>query len=129
MGAYFLSAEAGFSAAHTLPGVAMCDRMHGHNWRVQVTVRVEERALDAAGMGVDFRTLERLVAESVADFEHRYLNDLPEFADGPPSAERLTRVVCDRLTRALAAQAPAATVREIALWEMPQYRVIYRPDA
>jgi 6-pyruvoyltetrahydropterin/6-carboxytetrahydropterin synthase len=129
MGTFYLSAEAGFSAAHTLPGVAMCDRMHGHNWRVQVTVRLAEGSLDSAGMGVDFRTLERLVTESVADFEHRYLNDLPEFADGPPSAERLTRIVAGRLGAALAREAPTATISEVALWEMPQYRVIYRPDA
>ena len=129
MGTFLLSAEAGFSAAHTLPGVDMCERMHGHNWRVQATVRVREAALDRAGMGVDFRTLERLVQEAVADFEHRYLNELPAFQDGPPSAERLTRIVADRLKTSLATAAPAATLMEVALWELPEYRVIYRPDA
>jgi 6-pyruvoyltetrahydropterin/6-carboxytetrahydropterin synthase len=129
MGTFLLSAETGFSAAHTLPGVDMCERMHGHNWRVQATVRVREEALDRAGMGVDFRTLERLVQEAVEDFEHRYLNELPAFQDGPPSAERLTRIVADRLKTSLATAAPAATLIEVALWEMPEYRVIYRPDA
>ena len=128
MGTFLLSAEGGFSAAHTLPGVDMCERMHGHNWRVQVTVRMTEEALDATGMGVDFRTLEQMVGAAIAGFEHRYLNELPEFADGPPSAERLARVVCDKMQHALAAT-PDATVTEVTLWEMPQYRVIYRPDA
>lgn len=128
MGTFLLSAEGGFSAAHTLPGVDMCERMHGHNWRVQVTVRVTEEALGATGMGVDFRTLEQMVGAAIAGFEHRYLNELPEFADGPPSAERLARVVCDKMQHALTAT-PDATVTEVTLWEMPQYRVIYRPDA
>ena len=129
MGTFLLSAEATFSAAHTLPGVDMCERMHGHNWRVQATVRVQEHHLDAAGMGMDFRTLERMVGVAVADFEHRYLNELPDFADGPPSAERMARVVCARLERALRDAAAPAAVTEVALWEMPQYRVVYRPGA
>ena len=129
MGSFLLSAEAVFSAAHTLPGVDMCERMHGHNWRVQATVRVPEGDLGATGMGVDFRALEQMVERAVSDFEHRYLNDLPAFTDGPPSAERLARVVCHRLIAALRSVAPAATVTEVALWEMPHYRVIYRPDA
>ena len=55
MAHFLLSAEATFSAAHTLPGVPLCDRMHGHNWRVRVTVRVDATELDQHGMGVDFR--------------------------------------------------------------------------
>ncbi|HKI95103.1 MAG TPA: 6-carboxytetrahydropterin synthase [Gemmatimonadales bacterium] len=124
---YLLSAEAGFSAAHTLPGVPMCERMHGHNWRTRVTVRVEQDALDRSGMGVDFRTLERIAGEAVGDFEHRYLNELEPFREGPPTAERLARVVCGRVEELLARAAPAAQVVELELWEMPQYRVVYRP--
>ena len=50
---YLLSAEAGFSAAHTLPGVDMCERFHGHNWRVRLTVRVYENRLDQLGIILD----------------------------------------------------------------------------
>ena len=35
-GYFLLSAEATFSAAHTLPGAGACEQMHGHNWRVWV---------------------------------------------------------------------------------------------
>ena len=45
-GTFLLSAEAAFAAAHTLPGVDMCARMHGHNWRVRVTARVEADRID-----------------------------------------------------------------------------------
>ena len=124
---FLLSGEATFSAAHTLPGVEMCDRMHGHNWRFRITVRVPASGLDAAGMGVDFRVLERTAREIADTFEHRYLNDLPAFRDSPPSAERIARVICDEAEKRLAALAAAGTVEQIELWEMPQYRVIYRP--
>jgi 6-pyruvoyltetrahydropterin/6-carboxytetrahydropterin synthase len=124
---YLLSAEAGFSAAHTLPGVDMCERFHGHNWRVRVTVRVSESHLNESGMGVDFREIERVTREIVAAFEHRYLNDLPEFQEKPPTAERVARVVCTRATEQLAQVAPGAEISGVEVWETPQYRVAYRP--
>jgi 6-pyruvoyltetrahydropterin/6-carboxytetrahydropterin synthase len=127
MGHYLLSVEAGFSAAHTLPGVAMCDRFHGHNWRVRLSVRVEEEALHQSGMGVDFRIVRDIVEESVSDFEHSYLNDLKEFQEHPPSAERIAKVVCERAGSRLASRAPNATVVEVEVAELPEFRAIYRP--
>jgi len=127
MSYYLLSAEAGFSAAHTLAGVDMCERMHGHNWRVRVTVRVPGTALDRAGMGVDFRAIEALARDAVADLDHRYLNDLPDFRDHPPSAERIAHVLAGRADTRLRALAPAAALEQVEVWEAPQYRVVYRP--
>jgi 6-pyruvoyltetrahydropterin/6-carboxytetrahydropterin synthase len=127
MGHYLLSAEATFSAAHQIPGVDMCDRVHGHNWRVRVTVRVGDDGLDGSGMGVDFRAIEGLARDSVAAFEHRHLNELEPFRDRPPTAERIARVLCDRITEGLGGVSPEATVDSIEVWEMPEYRVLYRP--
>lgn len=124
---FLLSGEATFSAAHTLPGVDMCDRMHGHNWRFRITVRVDPDGLDAAGMGVDFRILEQAARELADAFEHRYLNDLDAFQDAPPTAERIAQVIGERAAARLRDVAPAARLVEVELWEMPEYRVIYRP--
>lgn len=126
-GDFLLSAEATFSAAHTLAGVEMCSRMHGHNWRVRVTVRVAADRVDAQGMGVDFRVLERAARESVSDFEHRYLNELDAFQQRPPSAEAIARVVCERVGGRLAGHGSGVTITQVELWEMPQYKVVYRP--
>jgi 6-pyruvoyltetrahydropterin/6-carboxytetrahydropterin synthase len=124
---FLLSAEATFAAAHTLPGVDMCSRMHGHNWRVRVTVRVAAERLDALGMGVDFRDIERHTRDVVSAFEHRYLNDLPAFAAHPPTAETIARVVAEQVAARLAGHPTGADVTEVELWEMPQYKVTYRP--
>jgi 6-pyruvoyltetrahydropterin/6-carboxytetrahydropterin synthase len=124
---YLLSAEATFAAAHTLPGVAKCERMHGHNWRVRLTVRVEAAALDEGGMAVDFRVVEDAVRAAVSEFDHAYLNDLEPFGDNPPTAERLAEVVCQRTSEQLGAAAPGARVDAVEIWETPQYRVEYRP--
>jgi 6-pyruvoyltetrahydropterin/6-carboxytetrahydropterin synthase len=125
---YVLSAEAAFSAAHTLPGVEMCDRFHGHNWRVCLNVSVDEAHLDDGGMGVDFRVIEEVAKNAVADFEHRYLNDLEPFKERPPTAEWIAKLVCRRAVEELARRAPPATVEEVEIWETPTYRVSYRPE-
>jgi len=121
---YLLSAEAAFAAAHTLPGVEKCERMHGHNWRVRLTVRVEADALDEGGMAVDFRVVEEALRDAVSEFDHSYLNDLEPFGNSPPTAERLAVVVCERTSHRLAG---AARVDAVEIWETPQYRVEYRP--
>lgn len=127
MAHYLLSAEATFAAAHTLPGVDKCDRLHGHNWRVRLTVRVEENGIGPHGMGVDFRVIEDAVRGSVAAFEHQYLNDLEPFAEHSPTAERVARLVCEGARARLDAAGTAASIHEVEVWELPQYRVVYRP--
>ncbi len=127
MAHYLLSAETTFSAAHTLPGVHLCDGLHGHNWRVRLTVRVEEDGIGPHGMGLDFREIENVVKNTVAGFDHQYLNDLEPFNGHVPSAERVVRAIyesaCDRLHKV----APHVSVQEVELWELPEYRVVYRP--
>ena len=127
MALYLLSAEARFSAAHTLPGVEVCDRLHGHDWRLRISVRVDESQLGNDAMAIDFRAIEDIARRSVAEFDHRHLNDLEPFRNHSPTAERLAKVICLKAVEELAATAPHATVEQIELWEVPEYRVIYRP--
>ncbi len=128
MAHYLLSAEAVFSSAHSLPGIDMCERFHGHNWRARLTVRIEDSELGDKGMGIDFRDLEQVVQHAVADFDHSYLNDLEPFREHAPTAERITRVIYERVLENLADRWPAIRIHEIEVWEMPEYRVSYRPD-
>lgn len=61
-----------FSAAHflTLPG-HVCERLHGHNYRVAVTV---EGPVDSAtGFVVDFAVLKRIVQGVIEPLDHRVL--------------------------------------------------------
>ena len=127
MGHYLLSAEAAFSASHTLPGVQQCDQLHGLNWRVRLTVRVDEDGLGREGMGVDFRVIERALKKTVDQFDHQYLNDLEPFKDHAPSAERVAQIVSRSATDTLRDAAPNASVHTVEVWELPQYRVVYQP--
>ena len=61
-----------FSAAHflTLPG-HVCERLHGHNYRVAVTV---DGPVDpATGFVVDFAVLKRVVQGVIEPLDHRVL--------------------------------------------------------
>ena len=126
MGYYLLSAETSFSAAHTLPNVPKCERFHGHNWRVRLTVRIDDSKLGPDGMGLDFRQIEETARAVVADFDHAYLNELEPFESCPPTAERVAFVACTRARERLAATSPAVDVTEVEVWETPEYRVVYR---
>jgi 6-pyruvoyltetrahydropterin/6-carboxytetrahydropterin synthase len=127
MAYYLLSAETTFSAAHHLPGVETCDRIHGHDWRVRLTVRVDAAAVGAGGMGFDFREIERATRAAVEDFEHRDLNQLPAFAGTAPTAEQVARIVYERARASVERSVTRARVEEVEVWETPAYRVLFRP--
>lgn len=128
MTAYFLlSAETRFSAAHTLPGIEACERLHGHDWRVRLSVRIERGTVDRSDLAVDFRVLEEVARAAVADLDHRYLNELPPFAGRGATAERVAEVVYERASGRLASRAPQARLTEVTVWETPEYEVVYRP--
>ena len=96
--------EAAFGPCSRAPG-------HGHNYRVEVTVRGE---IDPeTGMVVDLAALDRLLRELVREpMDHAFLNDLPEFAAGViPTTENLARVVWKRLSPALPSSCTLTRVR------------------
>ena len=83
-----------FAGAHHLrdyPGD--CENPHGHNWKVEVTVRATE--LDRYGMGIDFKVLKKIVGEVIAKLDHHDLNTLPYFQDRNPSSEHISRFIYD----------------------------------
>lgn len=75
-----------FSSAHVLRGYpGACERVHGHNFRVEVVVRAT--ALDELGMGLDFRELTAMTEALTAGLDHRLLNEVPPFDEVNPTAE------------------------------------------
>jgi 6-pyruvoyltetrahydropterin/6-carboxytetrahydropterin synthase len=77
-----------FSASHQLKLYdGSLEPLHGHNWRVEITVAAEK--LDAIGVVMDFHELQRLADEIVGPMHNRHLNDLPAFAKMNPSAENV----------------------------------------
>jgi len=89
-----------FSAGHHLrnyPG--NCERPHGHNWKVEVTVKAVE--LDELGMGIDFRTVKTSVEEVLDTLDHCDLNEHPDFQSTNPSSENIAAYIFRNLQKDL----------------------------
>lgn len=85
-----------FSAGHHLrnyPG--NCEKPHGHNWIVEVTVRATE--LDELGMAIDFRRVKESLNRVLDTLDHRDLNEHPAFGDRNPSSENIAVHIFDNL--------------------------------
>jgi 6-pyruvoyltetrahydropterin/6-carboxytetrahydropterin synthase len=89
-----------FSAGHHLrdyPG--NCERPHGHNWKVEVTVAAKE--LDSLGMGIDFRKLKEAVNNILDTLDHHDLNQHPDFQSVNPSSENIAFYIFNSLQQDL----------------------------
>ena len=85
-----------FSGGHHLrnyPG--NCEKPHGHNWKVKVSVRLDK--LDELGMGVDFKVLKEKVNSVVDELDHCDLNEHPAFQERNPSSEHIAAFLFDQL--------------------------------
>jgi len=93
---YHLTIHTHFAAAHNLINYqGDCENLHGHNWKVEVTVCARE--LDKAGLGIDFKILKRETKALLDELDHKYLNELPFFRDLSPSSENIARFLFVRL--------------------------------
>ena len=79
------------SGAHqlSLPYPSKCSRLHGHNWKIEVTLRSE--TLDENGMVLDFSRIKEVVMQ----LDHTYINDV--LGGLNPTAENMAKWICDQL--------------------------------
>jgi 6-pyruvoyltetrahydropterin/6-carboxytetrahydropterin synthase len=93
--------------------------LHGHNWRVAITVSAER--LDQIGVVMDFHELERLLDAIVSPMHNRHLNDVPAFASRNPSAENVALHVAETL------RLPGLIkLRCVEVWETTDCRATWR---
>ena len=119
---YEITVEDTFDAAHCIRGYSgNCSNLHGHTYKVAVVFRLTE--LDDNGISLDFRKAKAALRAVLGGFDHKYLNDLPEFAQINPSAENLARVVF----RSVKNEMPE--LHRVQVWETPTSSVSYTEDA
>ncbi len=111
---YHLSIITSFAAAHNLLHYqGDCENLHGHNWKVEVTVSAE--SLDKSGLGIDFKILKKHTREVMNYLDHKYLNDLEAFKDISPSSEQIARFIFEQLEKSL--QEYEVTIQKVTVWE------------
>lgn len=97
---YDIFVKTHFAGAHHLrdyPGD--CEKPHGHNWKVMVTVRATE--LDHLGMGIDFTILKKYVKEVIDTIDHCDLNEHEAFKVRNPSSEHIAVYLFENLAEKL----------------------------
>lgn len=125
---YNVTQEAWISSSHQVLGRdGSPEPLHGHNWRVRVTVEASE--LDARGMVIDLDLLRREVEQVLDRFDHTHLNDLPVFGGGSKVAqsatgERVAQLVCRELASRL--DTDHHQVAEVRVWMTDDRAAGYR---
>lgn len=111
---YQLKISSNFASAHNLMHYqGDCENLHGHNWKVDVSVTAQE--LDKSGLGIDFKKLKAETKTLLQTLDHKYLNELGPFKEVSPSSENIARYIYHELSRTL--NSNNVKVESITVWE------------
>ena len=121
-----ISVEYSFAAGHALRGYkGKCENVHGHNYKVQVTVVGEQ--LNSIGLLMDFVDLRAALKSTAERLDHRFMNDLEPFDILNPSAENLAKYFSDSLEPQV--QQHGARLRAVTVWETDTTSATYFPHS
>lgn len=122
-GIYEIKVEDSFSSAHHLRNYkGKCERIHGHNWKVEVVVEGEN--LDSTGMLIDFTVLKEKLRYILSRLDHSNLNNLPFFKRINPTSENICFFIFKRM-EFLLKQYPVR-VKSVTVWENEKQCATYR---
>lgn len=122
---YELMIETSFSAAHQLRGyMGKCEKLHGHNWKVQVHVTAER--LNERDLAIDFHELKRLTNEIISPLDHTLLNEIFPFTEKNPSSENIAKWIYDCLKKKINDE--NIEVSAVTVWESDAASATYYED-
>ncbi len=117
-----LTVRAAFSAAHALRHYkGKCERLHGHNYSVELSVEGQTLTPDT-GLLMDFGDLKSLLRNELAPLDHCFLNETPPFDQINPSSENLAR----HIWRGIAPKLPEGVrLTSVTVSETPEQSATY----
>lgn len=119
---YFVATSFDFEAAHFLRNYeGKCANMHGHNYKVEVTLKGEK--LQVNGILIDFNLIKSIGKSLVHNLDHKVLNDVME---DNPTAENIARLIFDSFFVQIMNM--GVVVDSVKVWETPNSYAIYRED-
>jgi len=128
-----ISVEETFAAGHALRGYrGKCENVHGHNYKVQVTLRGPE--LGSIGLLFDFKDLKDAIHATIRKLDHQFLNEVPPFDSINPSAENLARYFYEEVGSVLTENGPQGNpcapcaVKQVTVWESDTTAASYFAD-
>lgn len=102
-----------FDSAHNLLNYeGMCKNLHGHTYKLEVTVTGE---INEIGMVCDFTELSALVKENIIKkLDHKYLNQVFDFN---PTCEMMVKWMWDECNKMF--NGKEYKIKKLVLWETP----------
>ncbi len=111
---YEITVISHFSGAHRLRYLhGKCEELHGHNWKVEVSVISNRLAKE--GVAIDFGIMKLKVEKALKSLDHTYLNDLPFFSGIEPSSENISKYIFDKVKSEL--KGHPVTLKKVTAWE------------
>ncbi len=124
---YALSVEETFSSAHQLREYrGKCENLHGHNWRVVLSV--QGRELNPIGLLVDFGDLKKILRKICEVFDHTCLNDLPPFTEINPSSENIAMIIAKMAKDELTKFGGGVYVESVTVYESENSKCTFFPE-
>lgn len=80
--------------AHFLPNHPKCGALHGHTYKIELTVDGQVKS----GMVIDFGDLKQALREVLSQYDHRNWNDFLDYPSVENICDLLGRKLKDRLT-------------------------------
>jgi 6-pyruvoyltetrahydropterin/6-carboxytetrahydropterin synthase len=111
-----------FDAAHKLNDyIGACANLHGHSWKLKITVETEELVND---MVIDFKDIKKAIDSC---YDHKFINDMVNFN---PTAENISKDIFGLvknlyLQRAEVGQEKPAVVITVTVWESDGASITY----
>jgi len=119
---YELKIISHLAAAHQLREFdGKCERLHGHNWKIEVYVT--GKTLGKDGLLIDFQSIKKATEKVLYELDHRFLNELEHFKKINPSSENIARYIYDALGPYLDNE--GVKVNRVAAWESDSACAIY----
>jgi 6-pyruvoyltetrahydropterin/6-carboxytetrahydropterin synthase len=125
---YYLTVEGNFSSAHQLREYkGKCENLHGHNWKIILTVRGEK--LNSLGILVDFHDLKAMLKQILDSLDHINLNEHPSFLKQNPSSENIAHYIFKEIS-ALSAERGLADIYtdSVTVYESETSRCTYKEE-
>ncbi len=112
-----------FASAHQLREYqGQCEKLHGHNWLVEVVIEGEE--LNSQGLLMDFKDLKKALNKVLRELDHTFLNEHPHFKDRNPTSENLAFYIFRQIEKSLKTHT-GIRVRSVTVWESERAGATY----
>lgn len=111
---YELMVQDFISSAHYLRHYkGKCEKLHGHNWKIQIFVKVNK--LDKIGLGIDFTKLKKIIHKELNKLDHAFINEHPYFKKVNPSSENIAKFLFDTVSKKL--NGNNVKLYKVTVWE------------